>query len=40
MHVEVLGIWPVTAGIGEERGQWKEEGCNMKEEESRKSLNN
>jgi len=26
MPVEVSGTWPAIAGIGEEGGQWKEEG--------------
>jgi len=36
MPVEVLGIWPAIAGIGEEGGRWKEEGWNMAEDESRR----
>ena len=36
--VEVLGIWPAIARIGEEGGQWKEEGWNMEEEGSRRFM--
>ena len=39
MHVEVLGIWPVIAEIGEEEEQWKGEEWNMEGEDSRTILN-
>ena len=29
MLVEDLGTWPAIAGIGEEGGQWREEGWNI-----------
>ena len=38
MPVGDLGIWPTTARIGEEGGQWKEEGWSMVEEELRKFM--
>ena len=38
MLMEILGIWPVIAGIGE--AKWlRREGWNMEEKELRKILN-
>ena len=36
--VEVLGIWPAIAGIGEEEGQWKKEEWNIGKEGSRRFM--
>jgi len=36
MPAEDSGIWPITVGIEEERGQWMEEEWNMGENESRR----
>jgi len=36
MLVGVLGIWPIIAGIKEEREQWREEEWSIEEEESRR----
>ena len=38
MPVGDLGTWPITAEIGEERGQWKEGGWSMVEEELRRFM--
>ena len=40
MHVEALGIWPATIGIGGKEGEWqKGEDWNMEGEGSRESMN-
>jgi len=36
MLVGDLGTWPTIAGIGEEGGQWRKEGWNIAEDESRR----
>ena len=36
MFVGDLGTWPAIAGIGDEGGQWREEGWNIVEDESRR----